>query len=77
MAGEAALALSARKVVDECDAAAAGKLGRHFVPQDRSRIGPPDLLHVAPTEPAGQDTDDLAGALRLGHVREAGLALLV
>jgi hypothetical protein len=64
-------------MVDEGDAAAVRKLRRHLVSQDGPRSGAPDLLQVAAAEPAGQDTDDPAIALRLGHVCQARLTVLV
>jgi len=58
--GAAAVALAARKVVDERDALAVLAPRDHLVTEDEpGRVGP-ELLDVRAAEPAGEDRDEIA-----------------
>jgi hypothetical protein len=73
VAGEAARALAARQVVDKRSASSVRKLRDHLVSEHRAGRRAPELLDVRSAQPAGQDADGLAAAVRLGHLGERGL----
>ena len=71
MAGETALALAARKVMDSATRAVGGHCD-DLVPEHRPRRGEAELLDVGAAEPAREDGHELAGPSGSGTSASAG-----
>jgi hypothetical protein len=74
VSGEAALALTARGVVDECDPAAVFELRDDLVPEDRACVRGVELLDVGAAESARDDADVFPRTVRLGDLCDRRLA---